>query len=242
MKHAQIYAPEAHAPVWCGAQPILTDGSIGNVIKQASMAFGVMALLAATLYSNQAWAVNVVSVVADQLMFTADENQGPGTDADTEADGRSLSRADSVSWQEVGRGEMSLLWFDLYRASLFTPSGEYQAQSYPIKLDIRYLREIEAVDLVDATVEQWQHLGYQDKDIARWQRQLVGLWPDVSEGQSLAFECLSADFGSFSFNGKPLGTITEPGFARAFIDIWLSEQTSRPDLRAQLTGEAPCDC
>ncbi|MGI2257871.1 chalcone isomerase family protein [Shewanella sp. GXUN23E] len=167
---------------------------------------------------------------------------GEWSKAQVNSAGDPLATESAVTWRQVGRGQMSLLWFELYRAGLFTPSGQYRPGDYPVRLEIDYLRDIDATDLLKATVEQWQHLGYTSSAIVRWQRALAGLWPDVQQGQSLAFDCQSADSGQFYFNGKPLGTVAEPGFADAFLAIWLSPDTSRPALRAQLLGEKTCDC
>ncbi|MCF1438903.1 MAG: chalcone isomerase family protein [Shewanella sp.] len=156
--------------------------------------------------------------------------------------GQSQTAKQSILWREVGRGQMSLLWFDLYRAGLFTPTGQYRSGDYPIRLQIEYLRDIEAKDLLEATLEQWQLLGYPPSEIASWHQALQDLWPDVQRGQSLSFDCHSADIGQFYFNGERLGAVSEPGFARAFLAIWLSPDTSRPELRAQLLGEKTCDC
>lgn len=45
--------------------------------------------------------------------------------------------------------------------------------------------------------------------------------------------------GSSTFyrNGEQLGVIADPGFGRQFLDIWLSPNTSRPELRLALTGQ-----
>ncbi len=193
-------------------------------------------LVLALLLSCNVYAVNIVTIVSEEW--------GPGKPISTQfqpdRDGEGSPSA--LSWQEVGRGEMSVLWFNLYQASLLTPTGEYRQGDYPLKLDIRYQRDIEADDLVNATVEQWQHLNFSEQQILVWQQELLGLWPDVTDGERLAFECLSADSGNFYFNGELLGNVSSPGFAQAFLAIWLSENTSRPDLRAQLMGDKSCDC
>ena len=38
-------------------------------------------------------------------------------------------------------------------------------------------------------------------------------------------------------NGKPIGEIVDPAFARAFFGIWLDPKTSRADFRQKLLGE-----
>ncbi len=36
-----------------------------------------------------------------------------------------------LKWKEVGRGEMSWLWIDIYRTRLLTPDGRFYAAKYP---------------------------------------------------------------------------------------------------------------
>jgi hypothetical protein len=45
------------------------------------------------------------------------------------------------------------------------------------------------------------------------------------------------DRSSFSLNGRALGTIEDPGFGQDFLAIWLSPETSRPELRLALIGQ-----
>ncbi|MFB2659335.1 chalcone isomerase family protein [Shewanella mangrovisoli] len=143
---------------------------------------------------------------------------------------------------EVGRGEMDWLWFNVYKAKLMTSTGKYQSGIYPQLLDIEYYRDIEANDLLEATADQWRHLGYTKDEIANWLQLLKGIWPNVVPGDHLSFKLIDAQRSQFFFNGQPLGIIEEPKLAEAFLAIWLSTNTSRPTLRAQLLGEKSCDC
>jgi hypothetical protein len=44
---------------------------------------------------------------------------------------------------------------------------------------------------------------------------------------------------AFLLNGRPLGEVRDPDFARVFFGIWLSPRTSEPALReALLLGRA----
>lgn len=146
------------------------------------------------------------------------------------------------TFQEVGRGEMDWLWFSLYKARLMTVNGRYQQGQYPLLLDIEYYRDIESEDLLEATKDQWQHLAFAENDIQRWLSLLTATWPDVKQGDHLSFKVMDGQTSQFFFNHQPLEIIQDADFAEAFLAIWLSKDTSRPSLRAQLLGEKPCDC
>ena len=95
--------------------------------------------------------------------------------------------------------EMDWLWFSLYKARLMTVNGRYQQGQYPLLLDIEYYRDIDAADLLEATADQWRHLGYADSDIGRWLNLLKGIWPDVTPGDHLSFKIIDANQSQFYF-------------------------------------------
>lgn len=143
---------------------------------------------------------------------------------------------------EVGRGEMDWLWLSLYKAKLMTATGHYQQEQYPQLLEIEYYRDIDSEDLLQATREQWQKLGFSNTDIERWLSVLASIWPDVKQGDYLSFMVIDGKTSQFFYNQQPLNMIDDAHFAQAFLAIWLSPKTSRPSLRAQLLGEKSCDC
>lgn len=107
----------------------------------------------------------------------------------------------------------------------------------PRILRITYARRISADRLVKATREQWQEIGLNDAPNLRgWLRQASAIWPDVEPGDFLLL--LIAQDGASHFFGTEgyLGTIQDPDFGAAFIAIWLSPDTTEPELRAQLLG------
>ncbi|WP_350979133.1 chalcone isomerase family protein [Shewanella sp. AC34-MNA-CIBAN-0136] len=137
---------------------------------------------------------------------------------------------------QVGTADMSLLWLDIYSAKLFSIDGKYQANRFPMILDIQYHRDIDAIDLVDATIEQWQHLGFTEANIELYRQQLVNAWPDVKQGDRLTFKVNTPEDAAFLLNDTPYYQVSNAQFPEAFLDIWLSEKTSRPELRNQLIG------
>ena len=142
----------------------------------------------------------------------------------------------AIALKTVGKADMDLLWFSVYSAKLLSVDGQYKTAQFPLKLEIQYHRDIEAEDLIEATLEQWEHIGIDGNLIPRLQAHIEDVWPDVKEGDQLSFMMHEQSKGQFFFNGQPLPMINEPGFSEAFLGIWLSENTSRPELRQQLIG------
>ncbi|QYK14337.1 chalcone isomerase family protein [Shewanella rhizosphaerae] len=147
----------------------------------------------------------------------------------------SAQAADLDRLHKIGSAEMQYLFWTLYRAELYSAQPDYEA-SADKALKINYYRDIESDQLIEATLEQWRHLGYSDQQITSWQRHIQGLWPNVREGDSLTLWVNSQGDSYFYFGDKPLGQIQDRTFGEAFLAIWLSERTSEPELRQGLLG------
>ncbi|MCE0557712.1 chalcone isomerase family protein [Motilimonas sp. E26] len=138
--------------------------------------------------------------------------------------------------QKVGSGQMEWLFFSLYDASLYSETGTYQSNRFPMALQIKYHKQIDKKHLIEATQEQWQHLGIDEKAQKSWLLELDNIWPDVNGGDVLTFVVQADASNMFYFNNKPIGKVQDGEFSTAFLAIWLSENTSRPELRQQLIG------
>ncbi|RXF03612.1 chalcone isomerase family protein [Pseudoalteromonas phenolica] len=132
---------------------------------------------------------------------------------------------------------MSVMFWDLYKAELFGKTSSYQADTPPVALKITYLRDIDKVDLIEATLDQWVHIGYENEAIPNWVSQLEQIWPDIKEGSQLTIRVHPDGTSDFYDATSKIGNMNDPQFGKAFLAIWLSEKTSEPELRAQLIGE-----
>jgi hypothetical protein len=137
--------------------------------------------------------------------------------------------------QEVGQATFSVFFWDIYKSKLQTTSGSYPLQTSNDSLlyQIEYLMDITSNDLIEKTVEQWQHIGVPEHHYQAYLPQLEGLWPDINKRDSLAL-LIHNQRSVFYYNGNYLGEITDPWFGSNFLAIWLSEKTSQPKLRRQL--------
>jgi hypothetical protein len=70
-----------------------------------------------------------------------------------------------------------------------------------------------------------------------WLKALEALFPNVLKGQSLTGIYVPNSSAQFLFNNKPLGKIADAELAKRFFAIWLSPQTSAPELRKKLFAE-----
>ena len=139
--------------------------------------------------------------------------------------------------QKVGEAHLKVLLWPVYNSRLFSADGNYVAGQRPLRLDIEYLRKIDAADLVSRTADEWRHQNVTHERKPEWLAQLAKLWPDVAEGDVLSLVVDERDVSTFYRNGERLGTLEDPDFGQHFLDIWLSPATSRPALRLALLGQ-----
>lgn len=149
-----------------------------------------------------------------------------------------LAMENTAPWETmklVGKGKLSVLFWDIYNARLYTATGQYEEKAYPIALQLTYLRDFKKQQLIEETEKQWQKLGFKDKQkIKQWLETLYQLWPDVKENQSITLYIDAQERSYFYFNDTKLGQLQDPEFAQAFLAIWLSEDTSAPEVRKKL--------
>ncbi|MBB1437145.1 chalcone isomerase family protein [Shewanella sp. SG41-4] len=201
------------------------------------------------LYQSSHWLVELLFGVVGALVLTlivavsindasANDTSNTNVTSDTNVTNENSVTSDknNVALIEVGTADMSLLWLDIYSAKLFSIDGKYQANRFPMTLDIQYHRDIDAIDLVDATIEQWQHLGVTKANIELYRQQLINAWPNVKQGDRLTFKVNTPEDAAFLLNDTPYYQVSNAQFPEAFLDIWLSEKTSHPKLRNQLIG------
>jgi hypothetical protein len=139
--------------------------------------------------------------------------------------------------REAGSGKFRYFGLLVYDATLWTSGGRYD-EAAPFALGIRYARNIKGAKLAEASVGQWQKMGYGfEASYPAWGEQMRRVFPDVKPGDELVGVSLPGRGVRFFFNGADSGQIDDPAFARAFIAIWLDARTTEPGLRRALIGE-----
>ena len=146
--------------------------------------------------------------------------------------------ASGVPLREVGAG--SLHWFGLhvYDARLAV-AGERFDPAQPFALTLRYARELAGARIAEASLDEIRRLGFgTSAEQRRWLDEMRRLFPDVRRGDELTGAAVPGRGVEFALNGRAIGSIDDPEFARAFFAIWFDPRTRSRDLRASLLGEA----
>jgi hypothetical protein len=140
----------------------------------------------------------------------------------------------------VGEGKLSVLFWDVYQAKLYTKTGSYKDNIQPLALSFTYMRDFTSGELIDETEDQWRELKLDiHVNEVNWLKALAKLWPDVVEDDTLLFHINLEGNSDFYFNDRYLGTIEDEVFSRYFKAIWLDQNTSSPKIRKKLIGKQP---
>ena len=146
--------------------------------------------------------------------------------------------AQALPWENLqltGEARLKVLFWNVYDARLYTADGAYAENSYPLALQLNYLRDIDKNDLVDETRNQWRQQGLDDHPrIETWLDELARLWKDVRKHDAITLVVDDGGRSSFYFNEQLLGQIADPEFAAYFAAIWLSDKTTSPRVRERL--------
>jgi len=138
-------------------------------------------------------------------------------------------------FSKVGETRLSVYFWDVYDATLYSPSGHYkQEERQALLLD--YLRDIKAKDLIETTEEEWQKLGLNSDNHEQWLAKLNSIWPDIKKGDCLLLVEKEDGTAEFYQGEKLLGEVDDKEFTEQFLAIWLSENSRFRSERNELIG------
>jgi hypothetical protein len=146
----------------------------------------------------------------------------------------SLDRIGHSNLTLLGEGRLSFLFWDVYDARLYVTDGSYHAEK-PFALSVRYLRDFSGTDISKRSIKEMKQQGVSDEAVLKsWEEQLNIIFPDVVVGDEIIGVSDPSGGARFFLNGELIGTILDQTLSSRYFDIWLSEQTSEPELRQSL--------
>jgi Chalcone isomerase-like len=141
--------------------------------------------------------------------------------------------------RSVGAAQFKVWGFKVYDARLWA-SQDFKAEDYAQRsfaLEINYLRSFDNGAVAERSIQEMRGIGkFSEAQAAQWLAQMQRIFPDIANGDRLVGMHKPGVGAAFSFNGKSVGEIADPEFARLFFGIWLSPKTSAPQLRRELLG------
>ena len=133
-----------------------------------------------------------------------------------------------------GAGTLRWTFFDVYDSSIWTDAAQWSYKN-PFALSITYKMKFTTQQLVEKSVDEMKRLhNLGEKDLAAANKALSKLFKDVKEGDRITGFYEPESKVAFYYNGKLQGNLTQKNLLIPFMDIWLSPDTERPELRAKL--------
>lgn len=137
----------------------------------------------------------------------------------------------------AGQGTLRFLGFEIYQARLWVSPG-FRAEDYaalPLALELAYRRDFTAQAIAERSIEEMRRVGpFSQQQARRWQQALQAALPEVKAGDRLTGLYRPGAGAVFQMQGRTVGEVADPEFARLFFGIWLSPKTSEPRLRQAL--------
>jgi len=138
----------------------------------------------------------------------------------------------------IGEGTLKVLMWEVYDLRLYTDGTAFSWQD-KFMLEFDYSRELKKDSVIDASLKEFKlQPNVSDKDIGAWEAYLEKVIQSVQKGTKATVQWVPDGQIIFHYEGSKPTTIENEKFARAFLNIWLGEKTSRPKLRSQLLGDS----
>ena len=138
----------------------------------------------------------------------------------------------------IGEGTLKVLMWEVYDLRLYTDGTAFSWQD-KFMLEFDYSRELKKKSVIDASLKEFKlQPNVTDKDIKAWEMYLKQVIQSVQKGTKASVMWVPEGQIVFNYEGSAPSTIENEDFARAFLNIWLGEKTSRPKLRSQLLGDS----
>lgn len=138
----------------------------------------------------------------------------------------------------IGQGKYTYWGFDVYVVSLWAAEPALNAEQWQtqrVALELNYLRDFKGADIAKRSIDEIHTQSPLGKSKAStWLKVLEDIFPNVSKGQTLTGIYMPNTGAVFLYDDTLQGEIKDLEFAKRFFDIWLSPQTSAPELRKRL--------
>lgn len=141
----------------------------------------------------------------------------------------------------AGQATLRVWGLEIYQATLWVGPGFSEAAyaQTPFALELAYRRAFKGADIAERSIaEMRRQAPLTPAQASDWEQQMRALFPDVQRGDRITGVHQPATGAVFWLNGRLLGEVRDPVFAQRFFGIWLSPQSSEPQLRRALLAQA----
>ena len=138
----------------------------------------------------------------------------------------------------IGEGTLKVFFMEIYDLRLIADSSTFSWQN-KFKLDFIYTRDLKKDSVIESSIKELRRQSsVSESDIESWQGYLEQSIKPVQEGTHATVLWNPEGHITFHYENYEPTTIKDEGFAQAFLNIWLGEETSQPKLRDELLGNS----
>lgn len=121
-------------------------------------------------------------------------------------------------------------FFKIYDLKILTKNAQKVDYKQDHIFHYTYNRDVDAEDLIDTTMEEWERLQLcKEEHAIRWAKELKAIWPDIKKGDTLT-AYFNGNGTQFFQGNKYLGEIKGRIFSRTFFQIWLDPNSRMTEL------------
>jgi hypothetical protein len=141
--------------------------------------------------------------------------------------------------------------FKVYVIALYLPEknhsiDEILSESVSKRLILSFMYDGKSAQLLNATqiLLSENHTREEFKKLDSGWKEFAApfdMLKDIKKDDRLAFDYNPKTGIKMSMNGKEFGHITDPGFMRAFLKVWLGDRPAQGDLKDRLLGLTSTD-
>ena len=147
-----------------------------------------------------------------------------------------LQKEEFVSPTIIGEGTLKVFFLEIYDLSLIADSPTFSWQN-KFKLDFIYTRNLKKESVIESSIKELRRQSsVSESNIESWQGYLEQSIKPAQEGTHATVLWNPEGHITFHYENSDPTTIEDKDFARAFLNIWLGEETSQPKLRNQILG------
>ncbi len=142
-----------------------------------------------------------------------------------------LSQSTFANWEKIN--DLDYTWgpFKIYNITLFTENGEYQPQTRPLMLSLKYDKPVDGRDFAISIARSWASLDIKVPEQNKVIERLRKLLPDLKSGDLLSYIALE-DKGYFIVNDQIIPEEFDKTVNDAIVAVWLDPKV---DLSKKIT-------
>lgn len=137
----------------------------------------------------------------------------------------------------IGESELKYFGLKVYDINLWCEKPQF-SYNEKFAIHIRYNMNFSREDLAKRSIEEIERLHVlSQSDKKNYYQNLLQIFANVKKGDEKVAVFIPQKGVEMFFNNQLIGKISDPELARLFVDIWLDERGSFPQVTRKILGK-----